>query len=357
MDWNILEKYLYGACSKEELRKLSEWLSESPANEDFFSSFIESFHNEDHISIEADAREAWERFKEKKISSSNKKEISSQNKTSSLKKRVGVSRSRKKRFWGLSVAATLALVFSILFVAEYYTDAPKGVEDEAIGKKEITTTKGQRTNFKLKDGTKVILNSDSKLSIPENYGAESRMVYLRGEAFFDVEHDETHSFVVSTPQGYIKALGTQFNITAYDSVKTEVALKEGLISVGRTERGELKESLAKLTPHKLGVLTQEDGMIVSDIEDMSAFTGWTEGKLVFDSTSFSKVVQQLERWYDVEIDIADPKLAQRTLSATYDNMPLHEVIKVLSASLQMSYEWEGKTITFKDDSKVEQGNL
>lgn len=354
MNWTILQKYLKGTCTEDELNKLGKWLDASPANEDFFSSFIESYKPEEFQKIKTDAREAWEEFKKRE-------EVSfphHDNEEGSFKlRKISQRKSRGYKNGYYFAAAVIVLVASLLFVAERYTGQVSDADEEQLDTQEIVTTKGQRTNLKLSDGSKVLLNSESKLLIPKDFDESSRMVYLKGEAFFDVGPDDRHPFMVITPQGYVEDLGTQFNVTAYDTNRIEVALKEGLASLGRMEKGEPQRDLAKLTPNKLGVLSKDEGVTVTDIEDINVFTGWTEGKLVFNEDPFADVAQELERWYDLEIKIADPQLTDRTLSATYDNMSLKEVLEVLSASLRMVYEQDGKAITFKDEPVANRDNI
>lgn len=79
--------------------------------------------------------------------------------------------------------------------------------------------------------------------------------------------------------------------------------------------------------------------------------GWTEGRLVFQDTPFPEVLKRLEQWFDIEckVDPASTNLDKRTLTATYDNMPMSEVLKVFAISMDVSYNRQGRTIVFKDE--------
>lgn len=355
MNWEILYKYIKGNCTEQELRQLGQWLQEKPANEDFFKTFIEHWGQEDE-DLKEDAQAAWKRFKKKRNLhvSSGLEPISG---TPPKKSRQHYSVDSRKVYkyghwyWYSSAAAALILFVALFFVVQHSSVSNESTDKgEEIATQEIVTSKGQRTNLKLSDGSQVMLNSESKLKIPDNYARESRTIYLEGEAFFEVDHDEKNPFVVITPQGYVKDLGTQFNVMTYNSNKIEVAVKEGLASMGEVEANSPQKELVELTPNKLGVLKNDEGLVVSDIEDMNVFTGWTEGKLVFKEMPFPEVVRRLERWYDIECVIEDSELTERTLSATYDNMPLNEVLEVLSISVRASYERNNRTIIFKSNT-------
>ncbi|MDZ7690801.1 MAG: DUF4974 domain-containing protein [Balneolaceae bacterium] len=152
-------------------------------------------------------------------------------------------------------------------------------------------------------------------------------------------------------------MGTAFNVTAYDSGTVEVAVKEGLVSMGKVEKGSLQKEVVELTPNKLGVLKEIGGLTVSDISHIDQYVGWAEGRLVFRSTPFPDVIERLERWFDVNCQLdssANSEIRRRTLTATYNNMPMSEVLKVLSISMNVSYTQQGRTIIFDDGNKSKQ---
>ena len=145
-------------------------------------------------------------------------------------------------------------------------------------------------------------------------------------------------------------MGTQFNITAYDSVSIEVAVKEGLVSIGKMADGSMQKEIVEITPNKLGILSEVGGLIVSDIEDMDQYVGWTQGKLVFRRTPFLEVLNRLELWFNIECEVDGvlSGLRKRTLTATYDNMPMSELLQVIAISMKVSFERNGRTIVFAD---------
>jgi len=346
MNWEILHKYIEGICDEEELHRLGEWLKKDPANEDFFTSFVEEWSNDESLDSESDARAAWQKFKSRNMRSVSDSRTLSDLTLANKKTHLLEEKNHKRSIasWSYSIAAMVLIAISLFFVNR---NTSEPVKKEKIAYQEISTTSGQRINLQLSDSTKVILNSNSILQIPEGYGRKTRTVRLEGEAYFEVKHNEKLPFTVISNKAYAKDLGTKFNVSAYDSSGIEVAVKEGLVSLGRVENDNPKEELVKLHPNKVGILKNIGGLRVSNIKDIDKFTGWTRGKLVFRSTPFPEVVRRLERWFDVTCKIEIPNPGDRTLTATYDHMPLNEVLKVISVSMNISYKREGRTIIFR----------
>ncbi|MDX1639391.1 MAG: FecR domain-containing protein [Balneolaceae bacterium] len=247
----------------------------------------------------------------------------------------------------MSAAAVILLAAGLFFVVNNFTHTER-TEPGQVEYQVVQTVRGQRTTLKLSDGTHVSVNSNSSLRVPDNYGKQTRTLYLEGEAFFDVAHRSSHPFVVITNHTYTRVLGTEFNITAYDSNNVEVAVKEGKVSLGTLEKGRPGEKKAEISRDKLGIISGAGTVEVSDIREIDQYVGWTEGRLKFRRTPFPEVLERLQRWYDIDFIVHNSvsDLSERTLTATYDNMPLGEVLKVLSISMNVSYTREGRTVTF-----------
>jgi ferric-dicitrate binding protein FerR (iron transport regulator) len=348
MTWGILSKYIKGSCSPEELRHLQDWLKADAANEDFFQSYVEA--EKDAPNIEADeVHEAWEQLKKTHLD--HQKSIEGLCETDSMPSNSRGTASGQK--WAiLSSAAVLVLLITVaaVFMLQrkgYFASikAPKKIAYQTV-----TTQKGQQTDLRLKDGTKIKLNVASRLKVPENYGMKNRVVYLQGEAFFNVVHNEKMPFSVKSGLLMIRDVGTQFDISAYDTTNISIAVKEGVVSVGKISQShpDSVQHLGEVDKNKTGVFDQSGTFSISTIHNMDLFTGWTKGEFVFRDTPFSEVVQRLERRFNVEGEIADPKLKKRTLTATYEDLSLGQILNVLSVSLHVTYKHVHNKIVFND---------
>jgi len=148
----------------------------------------------------------------------------------------------------------------------------------------------------LNDGTIVWLNALSTLRFPVQFSAAERRVSLSGEAYFQVAKDASRPFVVQVDSVEVRALGTEFNITAYpEDSKMGAALIEGIISVSSGNRQQL------LNPGNIAEMSG-DGEIEITEADMEEVTAWKNGEFVFHNTALSDIMNQLARWYDVEFD-------------------------------------------------------
>jgi ferric-dicitrate binding protein FerR (iron transport regulator) len=214
----------------------------------------------------------------------------------------------------------------------------------------VVTKKGERTQFHLKDGTQVKLNAASKLRIPDNYGKAGRKVYLQGEAFFKVVHNEKKPFKVISGGIVAKDVGTAFDVANYDSSNIKIAVKEGAVSVGKVMKhnGKPLQVMGELRKNDLGVFDSAGKFSVSAISGESPYWGWTEGKLIFRDAPFPEVVKRLERWFNIDGKIKGAALRKRTLTAAYDDLSLKSVLNVLSYSLHISCARQGDTIVFKE---------
>jgi ferric-dicitrate binding protein FerR (iron transport regulator) len=348
MDWDILSKYIQGNCSAEELRQLQDWLKADVANEDFFQSYVQA--EKDVPDIEAaEVHEAWEQLKKTHFDHKN-----------SVDDLYEIDYMPAKSWWKASgqkwlILSSAAVMILLLTVTAVFMLQRKGYfasvnAPKKISYRTITTQKGQQTELRLKDGTKIKLNAGSRLKVPENYGANNRVVYLQGEAFFNVVHNEKMPFSVKSGKLKIKDVGTQFDVSAYDSASIAIAVKEGAVSVEEISQNnpDSGQHLGELDKNKAGVFDQSGTFSVSTIHNMDLFTGWTKGEFVFRNTPFPEVVQRLERRFNIKGKIADPILEKRTLTATYEKLSLDQILNVLSVSLHISVHRKDHTIIFEN---------
>jgi ferric-dicitrate binding protein FerR (iron transport regulator) len=241
------------------------------------------------------------------------------------------------------IAAILIIPLILTFMAVFYFQS-KYFSFE-IATAEIQCPLGVRTKFVLPDGTTGFLNSGSTLEYPIQFSTD-RNVKLKGEAYFDVRHDEEHPFAVNTPNLSTKVLGTQFNVIAYESENSEeIILKEGSVEIYSNQG----EKLAALeSDHRLALNTETRQFATNQIE-AEQYISWIEGKLVFRNESMQLVADRLGRWYNVEIEIADDELLKYAFRATFIEEPLEEVLKLLAQTAPMKYR-EIKRETSNDNT-------
>ena len=195
----------------------------------------------------------------------------------------------------LKVAAVLIPLF-IISGSAYFGLSQKPTEalvaTAAVTEITFETVKETQKEVLLPDGTRVWLNSDSKITYPESFNTE-RYVQLEGEAYFEVQHDADKPFFVRTKQIEIKVLGTKFNTSAYTgNESTTVSLFEGLVEVKRGE------NIFRLNPEEKFTYNYNTGS--TSIGQFSETNNWRSDVIYTKRKTLGELFQMIENYYNVE---------------------------------------------------------
>lgn len=195
------------------------------------------------------------------------------------------------------------------------------------------------TKVTLPDGSKVWLNHSSSLRYPANFSVKSREVELVGEGYFEVMHDPKSPFKVGAGEIEIIAHGTSFNVMAYpEEDKIETSLIDGSVELIKSLPGEKRTSLSFMNPKDYAVYYKgSDEVIKMTISDERYFS-WKDGKLIFTAEPLGEVVKKLSRWYNVDIQMTDPRLSDLTLTATFVHETLPQVMGLLAIITPVDYK-------------------
>jgi len=167
---------------------------------------------------------------------------------------------------------------------------------------------GKTSEVTLSDGTKIFLNAGSRLVYPEYFTGKVREVFLVGEAFFEVEHNDDQLFIVQTTDLRVKVLGTSFNVSAYPTDKIiETVLTYGKVRLEQPNSRLFSETV-ELIPGQLAAFSKTDRTTKIRSVDTENYVLWREGMLKFESTDLSRVVKKLERFYNIRFVYKDPFL-------------------------------------------------
>jgi ferric-dicitrate binding protein FerR (iron transport regulator) len=168
------------------------------------------------------------------------------------------------------------------------------------GSNTLRTPRGGEYQVLLEDGTKIWLNSASTLQFPVQFNASERRVVLTGEAYFEVASvmvpgtRHKKSFIVNVDNMEVQAIGTSFNISAYkEDDRSQTTVVEGLVKVNRNKQSNL------LTPGKK--LIAADSTVTVEEADVKQEIAWKNGEFVFRNTSLKMVMNELTRWYDMDV--------------------------------------------------------
>lgn len=213
----------------------------------------------------------------------------------------------------------------------------------------LTIPRGGQFFLKLSDGTKVWLNSDTKIKYPVHFvdGETRKVELLYGEAYFDVSpstENKGSSFVVNQDLQNIEVLGTEFNIKAYkEDDKIYTTLVEGAVAVSNDSHTTL------LKPNQQSIITGATPEItVSDVKVYSE-VAWKDGVFNFRKKELQEVVQVLMRWYDVEIIIEDPTLKTYKFNGLLrKDQDLYDILKLINQTEKINYEKKDKKIVLSN---------
>ncbi|MGF1637622.1 MAG: FecR family protein [Cyclobacteriaceae bacterium] len=238
-------------------------------------------------------------------------------------------------FW--RVAAILLLAFSIsLVLFEFNAHTVMPTQEIASS---TTTRHNQnqlRSHFKLPDGTKVWLNTQSKIEYNEFLESESREVSLKGEAFFEIAKDSLRPFIVKAGGISIQALGTSFNVNSSEIHEPEVALLTGSVEVWHSH-DEAKVSKIMLLPGEL--LKKKSTSHTFKVSHFNTLkvTGWKDGILHFESAGFDEVKSRIENWYGVQVVTNDKPQKSWNYTGTFTNSSLERVLERISFTKGFNY--------------------
>lgn len=212
----------------------------------------------------------------------------------------------KQKQWTLrtiSIELTkIAAIFILAFTVLYSFLMNKDSSDPAI-MQTIFVPPGQRAELTLTDGTKVWLNAKTTFTFPNKFTANTRNVTLDGEGYFNVTRDTEKPFLVQTEKYNIKVLGTEFNVTAYSgSPVFETALLKGAVEVSSPAT----YSKVYLKPNTRTY--ERNGELRTGIIEHQSYFLWKEGLICFFDEPVGKMIEKLELYYDVKIDVRNTEL-------------------------------------------------
>jgi len=243
-----------------------------------------------------------------------------------------VRKERRSRFmpWGAALAATLVLA---VITAVYYW------RDNAFA-----TGVGQRQVRVLRDGTRIVLNTDTRIEL--HYDEHVRRVRLiRGEAWFDVSKHPTWPFLVSVGDEEIRALGTSFIVRHDNDEDLSVTLVDGQISVSPIAQNDEAPSKAPqvLAPGQRLIISRHQPPAL-DRPELSRVTAWERGRVEFDDTPLEAATTEMNRYNSTHIRVSDVEVAQLRVGGVFRAGDSDEFVKIVTAAFGLRADRNGSEI-------------
>lgn len=225
-----------------------------------------------------------------------------------------------------------AFAVSCLFVIGAWLILPKQIQMQ-----EYASAFGEQKSVVLEDGSRLILNSNSAISI--GLGSSKRIAELhRGEVFFEVAPDSSRPFSVITAQGMVRVVGTRFSVhqLANDAL---VTVLEGKVALGDTTSSEKDFKAKQVLQANQGLSLKEAhaGKSPRAVEARNSLA-WRDRQLIFRNRSLSAVTQELERYFPVKITFANPELSNREITAVLQLSDQQTTLNQLALALGLSLE-------------------
>ena len=198
--------------------------------------------------------------------------------------------------------------------------------------------RGKRFKMQLSDGTLVWLNADSEITFPSSFDGKERKVLAKGELFFDVTENKSHPFIVETPTGKIRVLGTAFNIHCYKNEIPMTTLVRGKIAYSLG-----KDSVILMPGQQCRV---EDNRLSVREVDTYEYVSWIDEVLVFKDKQLNEIMSALSRLYDVDICYENPELKRLPFTGSFKQYEhLDKIIQMIEECGLIHIERDGKTLT------------
>ena len=308
-------KYIAKGKPKYLQAEIDVWMAESPRNKKLFeevqdtakiSSNIEAMQQYDPIS-------AWKLLMQEAL----------------LRQKERVLRKWK-------IAAVIILLVGLGGAATQFFYNQSQNSPLAMLNTTVETERGQTSKVILPDSTIVYLNSATKLVYSNNFLVENRQVKVDGEAYFKVRKDEEHPFIVTCKDVFVKVHGTEFNVnTVSDDQTVDVILDQGKIEL-INDKGSFSNTFLK--PGERAQYNEDNHKLSVGIVDSYKYTSWRDGVLIFEDEPMKQVFKKLESWYDVDINIKDPKVYDLKFNATILDESLEDLFDLMKYTCGIDYQ-------------------
>ena len=324
---SLLERFFSGATSAEEERILTEWLRDKSESDPELAEYYRSKWAATNGSMDSQTKaRIHARIRE------------------TIDGNAPEAPAPRPRLLGRLIPWAAAACIAVAAFAGWYNYAKVTARQGHLF--EIYTEKGQKTNITLPDGTRVWLNSASRLSYDNRYNLRSREVNLVGEGYFEVAKDPERRFRVNTGNYTVEALGTAFNVKSYPEDRTSVTtLFEGKV---RIDDGD--GFTTTLDPMEAVAYDTADGGFTKSVSGRTQFSGlWRNNELIVESgTTLEKLTELLDREYNIRFEFRSEHIRHLRFEGIIKNNNLQNVLQLIGLSGEVSYTIEDNTVVLDE---------
>lgn len=314
--------YLQGRLHGRDLDNFYVWVNESADNKKLFFETKALYEACTPSREKSEIQDSWLRLLEKRTSRQHK----------------------KQSFWlRISTYAAVAIIATAITSSLFLWSSS---EEKTMATRYIGGDGLNADVVELPDGSRVSLGSHTTFSYDAQYGKSRRVVYLEGEAYFEVAKQKDKPFVVKTKEQDIEALGTKFNVTAYpaDSLLTTTLL-EG--SVRLTTSALAQQAVLK--PNEQFIYNRKTQAFSLQPVDASQYVSWTTGYYYFPEQSLQAILYRLSHVYGVQFTVKSEELNHRTFTGTfYRGQSIKDIMEIIHLSIPIRYKIDDHHVTISE---------
>lgn len=324
----LLPRYCSGEATVEECRMVEEWIGQSEDN----YRIVKQIYAIDQVMGTAQM--------ESKLDT--EKALASVCGRMTKKSQVNMFT------WLQRVAAILFIPLLIIWGIEHFT--PRIELAQMI---EIKTNPGMTTTVDLPDGSKVYLNSESSLTYPSFFSGDKRCVQLKGEAFFEVQKDPEHRFIVSAPNHtQIEVLGTSFNVEAFERDSfVSTTLVEGKVCFAYQKN--LQPATVVMKPGQKLIYNTTSSQVKLIQTSGETETAWKDGKIVFLATPLPEALRMLEKRFNVDFVLSNNRLRTEAFNGSFTNQRLERILVIFKISSNIKWRYLDTRNTTNERTRIE----
>lgn len=333
MDKQLLQKYFRNQCSLEEIEQVLDWFQTKEGQayfEETLDQDMERYAGEDNLLLYPD--------------------VPSDRMLLNIRRRKQAGyRKKTPSTWKIKAAVAIiicAVLAGVNFILQQ-SDLKNGENEPEITYRTISTQNDQHRLLTLSDGTRIRLNANSAIEIPEYFSEHERLVSLSGEAWFEVAPDKDRPFSIQAEEATILVLGTEFNVRVDTlSRNVQIAVAEGRVSLSKKTSPDGNEAILSKDTFALYNLDNEE--ILIEQTNVENYLSWISGKLYFYNEPLWVVSRYLERIYGVTFQFSDQQLKDLPLSTDIPREELSEVLDIIAKTLRIDYSLENKTVLWNN---------
>ena len=343
IDAELLDRYLAHECSEAESAIVRRQLMARPDFAATLALFLSELEEERSRDAPPDARRSWVQL-HGRLHEADDDSLPGTAARPGARRVTGTEPrhlfallpSRRRSGWQRIVFTTLVagLVVAAVFRFAHRETTPAPPRPPET----FATANRERAELRLSDGTRVRLAPASRVEVPADYDEERRVVYLEGQGYFEAKHDSTRPFTVYAGTAVARDLGTEFAVRSYaeDGGAVQVVVRTGEVALS---------GVGRLAAGDVGRIEADGTASVTRGAGVESLLGWLDGRLLFHDAPLRTVLDELRRWHDADVHLADPSLGSLPFTGVLTDASFRSSINLVAGTLGLRVRHVGNRVT------------